>query len=83
MMKTIMNIMAITAGILMVVPAVWPWMRRLSVRGRHAYNPCAHTDVIYSMGSRSISGDLVLRLVAVVGLALILVGMIGAWRAMK
>ncbi|MBI3987298.1 MAG: hypothetical protein HY343_10275 [Lentisphaerae bacterium] len=78
-----MNILAIAAGSLMVLSKVWPWLRGRSEKGPRFYKPDAHTDVIISIGSWSISGDRVLTFAALVGLVLILVGAVGVWRTMK
>ena len=80
MTKWIMSISAIVAGTLMVVPTVLPWMRRLAERGRHMYNPTAHTDLILVVGSRSVDADVLMRRMGGVGLVLIVVGVFVIWR---
>ncbi len=66
----------------MVLPSLLSWMRRLSVKGRHYYNPDAHTDLMVGIGGVAIDGDVVLKCVSVAGVALIIAGGVGLWREM-
>jgi len=83
MMKAGMSILAIVIGSLMVLPLLWPWVRRLSSHGRHYYNPDAHSDFIIGIGRWSVGMDAVVKFTAVGGLALAAAGAVGLWRAMK
>ncbi len=82
-MKMMINIMVIVAGILMSLPVMLPWVRGLTEKGRHYYSPSAHADFIIVVGSRSVNADRLSVIAAVVGLGLILVGAFGLWRSMK
>jgi hypothetical protein len=82
-MKLMMNAVAMIAGVLMILPKVLPWVCRLTEKSRHSYNPDAHTDFIVVAGSRSVSTNQLLAILAFAGVVLILMGAFGVWRTMK
>ena len=87
MMKLVLYIMTMIAGVAMLLPEVVSRIRGLTEKGRHFYLPDAHFDSILVIGSTSIGVDWLVEwlevYVAALGAVLLVVGVVGTWRALR
>ena len=64
-------------GFGMTLPKVLPWINSHTGNGKQYYAPKAHTDIIYSLGTWSISKPKLMTRVAIIGSALALTALAG------